>query len=54
MKGLREFLEITSEGRAQFFVDELTSASQDDQRTLMNFIQGGICCRHFCYNVCSC
>lgn len=42
MKGLREFLEITSEGRAQFFVDELTSASQDDQRTLMNFIQGGI------------
>lgn len=28
--------------RAIFFIDEFTSASQDDQRTLMNFINSGI------------
>lgn len=29
-------------GRAVVFIDEITSANQDDQRTLMNFIQSGI------------
>lgn len=42
LKELKRFLDITKEGKCRFFIDELTSASQDDQRTLMNFIQGGL------------
>ena len=42
LKELKRFLDITKEGKCRFFIDELTSASQDDQRTLMNVIQGGL------------
>lgn len=38
---LQEFLTRNPEAHAEFFVDELASATQDDQRTLMNFINDG-------------
>lgn len=38
---LSDFLNKNPEAHAEFFVDELASATQDDQRTLMNFINDG-------------
>lgn len=41
-KQLKKYLETYPENDAIFFIDEMTSANQDDQRTLMNFVQSGL------------
>lgn len=41
-KQLKKYLEKYPTNDAIFFIDEMTSANQDDQRTLMNFVQSGL------------